>query len=31
MIKHLWTATRMTVVTTALLGIAYPLAVTGLA
>ncbi len=31
MVKHLWTATMMTVVTTLLLGIAYPLAVTGLA
>ena len=31
MIKHLWTATLMTVVTTALLGIIYPLAITGLA
>jgi K+-transporting ATPase ATPase C chain len=31
MMKHLWTATLMTVVTTVLLGIAYPLAVTGLA
>jgi potassium-transporting ATPase KdpC subunit len=31
MIKHLWTATLMTVVTTVLLGIAYPLAITGLA
>ena len=31
MIKHLWTATLMTVVTTVLLGVAYPLAVTGLA
>jgi K+-transporting ATPase ATPase C chain len=31
MIKHLWTATSMTVVTTVLLGIAYPLAITGLA
>ena len=31
MIKHLWTATLMTLVTTVLLGIAYPLAVTGLA
>jgi len=31
MIKHLWTATLMTVVTTVLLGIVYPLAITGLA
>jgi K+-transporting ATPase ATPase C chain len=31
MIKHLWTATRMTVVTTVLLGVMYPLAITGLA
>lgn len=31
MLKHLWTATLMTVVTTLLLGIAYPLAITGLA
>jgi len=31
MVKHLWTATLMTVVTTVLLGIAYPLAITGLA
>lgn len=31
MIKHLWTATLMTVVTTVLLGIIYPLAITGLA
>jgi K+-transporting ATPase ATPase C chain len=31
MVKHLWTATLMTVVTTVLLGIIYPLAVTGLA
>lgn len=31
MIRHLWTATLMTVVTTVLLGIIYPLAVTGLA
>ena len=31
MIKHLWTATLMTVVTIVLFGIAYPLAVTGLA
>jgi potassium-transporting ATPase KdpC subunit len=31
MIKHLWTATLMTVVTTVLLGIAYPLAITGFA
>ena len=30
MLKHLWTATLMTVVTTVLLGIAYPLAITGL-
>ena len=31
MVKHLWTATLMTVVTTVLLGIVYPLAITGLA
>lgn len=31
MIKHLVTATRMTIVTTVLLGLAYPLVVTGLA
>ncbi len=31
MIKHLWTATLMTVVTTVLLGLVYPLVVTGLA
>lgn len=31
MIKHLWTATLMTVVTTVLLGLIYPLVVTGLA
>lgn len=31
MIKHLWTATMMTVVTTVLLGLVYPLVVTGLA
>jgi len=31
MVKHLWTATLMTVVTTVLLGIIYPLAITGLA
>jgi len=31
MLKHLVTATLMTIVTTVLLGIAYPLAVTGLA
>ena len=31
MIKHLWTATLMTLVSTVLLGIAYPLAITGLA
>jgi K+-transporting ATPase ATPase C chain len=31
MIKHLWTALLMTVVTTVLLGIIYPLAITGLA
>ena len=31
MLKHLVTATLMTVVTTVLLGVAYPLAVTGLA
>ena len=31
MIKHLWTATLMTVVTTALLGLIYPLVITGLA
>lgn len=31
MIKHLWTATLMTVVTTILLGIVYPLTITGLA
>lgn len=31
MIKHLWTATLMTVVTTVLLGLVYPLVITGLA
>lgn len=31
MIRHLWTATLMTVVTTVLLGLVYPLVVTGLA
>jgi K+-transporting ATPase ATPase C chain len=31
MLKHLWTATLMTVATTVLFGIAYPLAITGLA
>jgi K+-transporting ATPase ATPase C chain len=31
MIKHLWTATLMTAVTTVLLGVIYPLVVTGLA
>lgn len=31
MLKHLWTATRMTVVTTVLLGLVYPLVITGLA
>ncbi len=31
MMKHLWTATLMTVVTTVLLGLVYPLVVTGLA
>lgn len=31
MIKHLVTATRMTILTTVLLGLAYPLVVTGLA
>jgi K+-transporting ATPase ATPase C chain len=31
MMKHLWTATMMTVVTTVLLGLVYPLVVTGLA
>jgi len=31
MVKHLWTATMMTVVTTVLLGLVYPLVITGLA
>jgi K+-transporting ATPase ATPase C chain len=31
MLKHLWTATLMTLVTTVLLGLIYPLVVTGLA
>lgn len=31
MVKHLWTAMLMTVVTTVLLGIVYPLLITGLA
>ena len=31
MIKHLWTAILMTVVTTVLLGLVYPLVITGLA
>jgi K+-transporting ATPase ATPase C chain len=31
MLKHLWTATLMTIVTTLLLGLVYPLVVTGLA
>jgi K+-transporting ATPase ATPase C chain len=31
MIKHLWTATLMTAVTTVLLGLVYPLVITGLA
>jgi K+-transporting ATPase ATPase C chain len=31
MLKHLWTATLMTVVTTVLLGLVYPLVITGLA
>ena len=31
MVKHLWTATVMTVVTTVLLGLVYPLVITGLA
>ena len=31
MIKHLWTATLMTVVTIVMLGVIYPLAITGLA
>ena len=31
MLKHLWTATLMTVVTTVLLGVVYPLVITGLA
>lgn len=31
MLKHLWTATLMTAVTTVLLGLVYPLVITGLA
>jgi potassium-transporting ATPase KdpC subunit len=31
MIKHLWTATMMTIVTTVILGIVYPLVITGIA
>jgi len=31
MIKHLWTATLMTVVTTVVLGVIYPLVITGIA